>query len=278
MGIVKSCDLFDKYVAGPVRTSDGFLLYRKNRNRIIRIFPRDIIASRGKELDKRIEEAAPISGVIMPEDRVFTSEGLIGYTMEKPRGLNDIQYENSLSPKARHSLYRIAEKYLELERIVREAGDDVVFPNLLDRSNIFVGEDGKPIIVNYDKIQVGDSKAVGTSRSLGDHIDEIGKYHNGELFTKQLDIRSLIIYYFQMTLNINVGKILKDYTDNGLYVFNETLKHHGITNLDLQDKIWAIFNSRLDNEYLGKDVLWIADNYVLAEDYGRVFKLERKAK
>ena len=143
-----------------------------------------------------------------------------------------------------------------LEKLVKEASDDIVFPCLLDREDMIVDKKGKINFINYDNIQVGRQKSLEVSDKLGDAIAYYNKYKENGLYTKQLDIRSLIIYYYQIMFGVD---IVNDRVDLEKLIGGDE---------ELERKTRLIFDDIDENEYIGKDVLRIADSYELNTDLG----------
>jgi len=126
---------------------------------------------------------------------------------------------------------------------------------------------------------VGKHKSTCISTSLGDSDEylKIPKYcdKNG-LFTKELDKKSLIIFYFLTAFNVDLNKVGKIEPISGEMMTLETVFDCiKLDDYDICHKIWKIFQDQEPNEYLGADVIRIAEKYdmkVIANIKGRPLK------
>lgn len=262
--IVRSGDVeFD--VQSPITLKDGSVLYSVGENQIAKIFTKKQIEKYGKELETKLRYPEVVPGVILPNSIIYTSEGMIGYTMNHYKGGNDKRVESSLDYSYRMNLFRLADKYKRLETLVKNASDDVVFPFLLDRSNMVYDNKGKLYVTNYDRVQIGSHKSFGRTRVLGELVESEEKYYDPEkeLYTKNLDIRSLYQYYLKVAFDINLGDIIhgvdfcKEMCD-----LEDKLNEIGLPDY-IKRKIYDLFLTNTPNEYLGDDVWKLAEEYEL---------------
>jgi hypothetical protein len=277
MRIIEPTDLTGLELQHPNILLDESILYTfDSGNKVAKVFPRDVLADHSEELEERLSNPTHIEGVVMPEDIIYSNGKFVGYTMERINGENDSKHEKKLDFKTKRDLYRIAKKYLKLEKIVREAPEGVVFPNLLDRSCLLIDKNDDIHIANYDKIQIGNHSSYGSSSNLGNFTGEFSKYNKDGIYSKELDIRSLTIYYFLLALGANLGKGFLGNTEEDLHKYYNHLCNLGITNPRIQDKIFSLFDPNTKNEYLGEDVLWIAENCTVTQYAGKKYFLHKR--
>lgn len=242
----------------PRFSKNGGIIYRSNDGGYIKVYSssKDFITKVRKDLVEKLLFPTEIKGVSKPDKLVYVHDNFIGFTMNKIDGVNDIEYEETMNMDVKDNIHRLAQKYIELEKLVKEASDDIVFPCLLDREDMIVDKKGKINFINYDNIQVGKQKSLDVSDKLGEAIMYYDKYRENGLYTKQLDIRSLVIYYYQIMFGVDI--------------VNDTLDLEKLIGGDkeLARKTRLIFDDTDENEYIGEDVLRIADSYELKTDLG----------
>lgn len=285
--VIKSCDVSID-LRTPIRTEDDGLLYRTTDNKIVKVFSNAYIDNDDKRngfyqkiIFNKLLEPTEIKGVVTPSKVMVNHNVIIGFTMDNISGVDDISYENNLEPTVRNNLHRIAQKYQELENIIRDAGDNIVFPSLLDRQSMIIDEHERINLINYDNIQVDDQIALSRAKSLSHKglVSPAEKYYKtpsikreGPYYTKELDKKSLIHYFLLLAFDLDISQMPYQ------AICNEAL---GGVDLDkeLFDKIMSIYSS-LSTDYIGSDLKRIADNYNLVDchrkDNGMTRKLVRK--
>ncbi len=277
---IKSCELLIDLQRRPDKTRTGCLLYRTFDNKFVKIFSGDVTKEEKKTIIKNVSKPIDIEGVVKPSRFVVAGrDEIIGYTMDNISGQNDITYESKLEGSVKNNLHRIASKYQQLESIVKNAGEDIVFPCLPDRDSIIIDEHGKIRLVNYENIQVGDSmpgvhpllidSRAGISGSFTKYYNTDGISNGGSwpIFKKELDKKGLIVYFLTSVFGLDVKTAL----DPNVYNYWLVMEVLGGQNCDqdLYDKIMLV-NSDDPNEFIGNDIQRIAEKYNLVDCPGKV--------
>ena len=264
MEIIKSCELDINLQAEPRKTKDGSTLFTATDGELIKIYNSSVLGEYRKDLVEKLSNPSDIPYIVKPNRLVYVSEGFIGYTMDKVDGKNDIEYEEGLEGSVRNNLYRIAEKYIKLERMVKD-NPNVVFPGLLNREELIVDKTGKIHLIGYDNLQIDGYKSIRRSSNLGSISDNTSKYFENGMYTKELDIRSLTLYYLELAFGIDPNSIFNT-SDISRALGNED----GYK--DVLKKIMLINDPKEKNEYLGNDVFAIASAYELIKDDSKTSK------
>lgn len=241
---IDSHDLNIDLVKKPFITKNGILFYKTLDGEIVKIFSPKVLDARGKEIEERIENPRDIKGVIMPKRIVTVSKHFVGYTMEHIEKMDRDNVKVS-------DLHVLANRYLQLEKIVREAGEDIVFPHLLE-STVIIDSKGIVHINDYEDIQIGDQKTSEVPSILSGMPERLVKYGEHGHYTKQLDMLSLTHYYLRSLF----GRFSSTNA--------RALKFFGLDD-DMIDRVLSADNDQIDNEYLGEKVVEIADKYELKE-------------
>lgn len=222
------------------------------------------------------------SGIIVPKYIVTDNKnGLRGYTMERAKGINLDTFERECSAFHKTDLYRYRDIYYRLKEIIEKAGDDIVFPNLLDLRNIFVTKNSMSL-VSFDDMQIGDVEGYIASDiecNYGGPILRSDKYYEDGLYTKNMDIRSLIYIYFLIALNFNLS-YFSEFEEGELdHQIQKTLYMLGIEDDNITkvgEKIKLLFTEDNDNEYIDDFVDYITEEGQLVYFYDFYLKKPRK--
>jgi len=210
------------------------------------------------EMDSRIKR---------PEEIIYKNGMFCGYVMGRAKGVTFNQYEEKLTINERSNLYKYATLHNNLEKVVKDL-DGIVIPDLITCDNIFVDKNLGIELIDVDGFQIGDTPSPVISTSLGDSdkITSSKKYfdQNTRLFTKQLDIKSLIHLYFLDTFNVDLNKIgyMSPFTGRPI-TFNDLFEVINLDDWDVMDRVWKVFQENKQNEYLGDLVFDIAENYTM---------------
>lgn len=248
-------------------------IYQLNDGSILKLFNPMILyfyKNIGYNLEKKILDAKPlfnIPEIIVPKQIVLDRKNNFnGYTMDKAKGIDFDNYDNTLSLEQKEDLYEYAKIYNKLEDIVKRGHkEQIIFPDLCTCENIFIDDDGNLKLIDYDGLQVKKHISPHMSTSLGDQDQYlIPKYFKNDLFTENLDKKSLIVLYFLDVFNVNlntVGKInpISKEVVTLDFIFNAI----GLDDYDVQNKVWKCFQTNIDNEFLGEDIDNIAEQYKL---------------
>lgn len=263
---------FDKSIISKLKlisSGENSFVFLYN-NKILKIFnPLYITLNKitGCDIERKILLSETLSlpnTIIKPFEIVYDENGnFIGYTMFGASGINFNHYNDCLSEKEKGDLYNFGKIQQNLEKAISQT-PEIVYPDLCTCDNIFIDKKRRIQLLDYDGFQIKDQKTGTISTTLGDHETYIDskKYYNNGLFTKELDVKSLIYLYFLYTFNTNLGKVgeFVPFSKEKItldYIFN-TLN---LDNDDIKQKVWYLFQEDYRNEYLGEDVFVIAENY-----------------
>jgi len=252
-----------------ISVSDTACTYRLSNGSVLKIFNPDLLVV-GKLIDvdfeRKILEAKPIKTapeIVIPTSAVYFEKNFVGYTMPMVKGRDYNEMDSNLALSERVDLERYAKIHNKLESIIKRT-PDMVFPDLCTCDNIFIDENGKIKLIDYDGIQVGKHKTVSLSTSLG----SVENYYNDKymkelgLFTKELDKKSLIVLFFLSAFNVDLNKVGMNWPGkNSVITLDDIFDVLNLDDLDFCHKVWKIFNNNEDNEYLEDDVFRIADKY-----------------
>lgn len=216
------------------------------------------ISANGINLERKVLDSERVvlhQDILKPTSIVYYNSTFVGYIMEKACGISLNDYDSRLSMNERKDLFNYAEIYKKIEDIVKFS-DNVVFPDLCTIDNIFIDSFKKIKFIDYDGLQFLNHEPLCISTTLGDQNQyDTPKYRSGNYFTKELDKKSLIMFYFLFTLNINLNKVER------IMSFDELFYQIGLKDYDLMNKVWNVFYGKGENEYLGDDVFKIAQDY-----------------
>lgn len=199
---------------------------------------------------------------IKPEIAVYDGINFIGYTMKKAQGIDYNTMDENLTIEERKDLQQYANIYAKLEKIIKST-PDVVYPDICTCDNIYV-HDNNIQLIDYDGFQVKDKSTMTISTTLGTLAQYLTskKYHSGQLFTKELDKKSLIMLYFISTFNVDLNKVgmINPYTNQPI-TLDDVFKLINLDDYDIMNKVWKLFQENKENEYLEEDVFRIAQDY-----------------
>lgn len=250
------------------KTTGNATIFKMKNGDILKIFsPFYLTMAKigGINLERKIEdsEKVKLSDEIKKPVMSFYDEKntFIGYSCNPATGISYNEREDTLSLSQREDLYMYGDIFTKLEKIVKES--DAVFPDLCTCDNIFIDENNNIQLIDYDGLQVGNQKVMQISTTLGDdRMYYNSKYMKNDLFTKNLDKKSLILLYFLSAFNTNLNMVGKKIPETGeiitLDMFFEFL---GIEDYDFMNKVSKIFNDKVENEYLGESLYDIAESY-----------------
>lgn len=243
---INADDLRISLVSKPFITKKGIIFYKTKDNQIAKLFSPKILIERGKEIERKVSDPIDIEGVVLPKQIIVDDGKFVGYTMDSIE-----KRDKDTLTKESLDLTVLGERYLQLEKLVRNAGDDIVFPYLLENS-VIIDKDGKVHISNYEDIQIGDEKSPEVPNILNGLTGRLFKYGSYNHYTKQLDMLSLTHYYLRSLYGGFVN------TEAG------ALRFFGLDD-EMIDRVTCADNDCIDNEYLGEKVMEIAEKYELTE-------------
>lgn len=227
-----------------------------------------ILKKLGIDHEKKIldtKELTNVPEIMTPKKAVYDGNIFIGYTMSKALGQDYNTYDDNLSLKDRENLLHYIKRHLLLEDIVKRSNkENIVFPDLCTCDNIFINGD-RISLIDYDGLQVKEHRVDTISTSLGEPSQyyKNRKYMTEDnLFTSELDKKSLIILFFLTTFNINLNKVGTK-TMGQTITLDDVFYFIGLEDYDIMNKVWKIFNNEVSNEFLGDDLYRLYDNYQL---------------
>lgn len=261
----------DKSIRGAklVQRSMTGEVYRLTDGNFLKLFEPTLrkVLNKDHSLERKIMSARPIVGVpeiIVPKKGVYNMQNqFVGYVVPPAEGVNLNSYQISLTPEQRSSLHEYGKLFYNISDAVERGNKrNIVFPDLCTCDNIFVN-DGKISFIDYDGIQVGKHEVYCISTTLGSELQyHNDKYMNGELFTSELDKKSLVLLYFLLTFNIDLNKIGQKNPVTGetitLYSIFDLL---GLQDYDLMQKVYNTLSSNKKGESIKEDVVRIAEEY-----------------
>lgn len=244
-------------------------VYRLDNNMILKLYKVNYLylaKSVSVDIEKKILDASNMSlrsNIIKPKMAVYDGLNFRGDISVEANGVDFGTFLDGLNRKQLGDLSLFATIYNKLEEIVRLT-PNIVYPDICSYENIFIGDEGKRIeLIDYEGFQINDHPSLSFSTGLGDRhiLNKSNKYcrtpvQNGiaPLYTKELDIRSLIFFYFRCVFNIDLR-------------YNRDLeiiaRNINLNNPNIMYKVWSLFEEDVPNEWLGEDVFRIADEYNL---------------
>lgn len=225
----------------------------------------------GGSLEKKIQYADDIvdmDELYKPTSAMYANEDFCGYAMLENKGININDCDKSLTLEQRSDLKRYAFIYKQLENIVKKGHSQarkIIFPDLASCDNIFLAEDLKVSLIDYDGLQIGDQFSVSYSSNLGNDEDyDIVKYKNGLFFTEEIDKTSLAILYFLDTFNVDLKKVgeVNPYTEKTLTI-EDIFETIGLDDKIFMDKIKAILSKNEYGDFIGEDIDRISNSYAM---------------
>ena len=235
-----------------------------------------------KILDSQKREM-PIE-IIRPEAAIYDGRKFVGEIITAANGVSFANWEKQLDYKECRNLEMYANLFNRLESIVKST-PDIVYPDICNYDNIFVSDNGRKVeLIDYEGLQVGNYPTLSFSSALGDvsQYNNSTKYCRGlapcslaRLYTKELDIRSLIYFYFRVVFDVDLNIVAQNvsYLDVMLDLIE---RQTNLNDPDIMHKIWKLFQEKEENEYLGDDVFRIAEKYNLDIYQSGVRRLIRK--
>lgn len=216
------------------------------------------------------------SEIKSPKVLVYNGNKLIGEITEGAKGISFTEWYEQLIKSKNEDLESYARVYSKLEELVGST-KDIVYPDICSYDNIFVSDNGKRIeLIDYDGLQVGKYPTLSFSSGLGSDID----YYSSKkycvapnydslvpMYTKELDIRSLIFFFYRTVFNVDLRTV-----SDGLVSLDDVAWVTNLNDPDIMHKVWKVFQENETNEWLGEDVLRLAMEYKLNVIYSNYNK------
>ena len=224
------------------------------------------------------------SNLLLPSQIVYCLDGnqefFVGYIMEKLNSISLDSFIDSFMMEKHLNLKIFNDIYINLMNIIKKY-DSIVFPDLCSKDNIFIDPKTFNIqLIDYDGFQVFNksSGVISDMISLDRTNWENSKYvymNCNFLYTKNLDIRSLIMLYFYYTFNINLFSVrtyinINDELVRAKLSFDQLFNLINLDNEDIMQAVWLLFQMDKDmpNEYLDINVLkGLEEKYFLEKFY-----------
>ena len=198
-------------------TQSATIYYLRRNNQILKVFNSlylNVANIAEIDLEKKIllsEETQMSPYIIKPTSIVYDDYNrCVGYTTNFCKEQNLNQYCSKLTLSEQEDLYQFAKLFRNIENAVKTS-PNIIIPDLCSCDNILVGKNNTIKLIDYDGFQVKDTKTAFISSTLGNQEQYINspKYYQNDLFTKELDKKSLIILYFLTVFNKNLANIGK---------------------------------------------------------------------
>lgn len=241
---------------------------------VVKFIPRLVLEAYkefGGSLEKKIQYADDIvdmAELYKPTSAIYTNEGFCGYTMLENKGINFNDYDNTLTLEQRSDLKRYAFIYKQLENIVKKGHSQakkIIFPDLASCDNIYIDQNLKVSLIDYDGLQIGDQFSDSYSSNLGNEEDYyVPKYKSGLFYTEEIDKTSLTILYFLDAFNVDLKMIGKTNPLTGkTLTIEDVFEAIRLDDKIFIDKVKAILSKNEYGAYIGEDIDRIADKYIM---------------
>ena len=213
--------------------------------------------------------------IIVPNSIVYGNKKFVGYLMPYFDGVCLRRYSDE------HFIHpiKLAEIYKKIEKTVKESSN-IVFPDLLTDGNILINGNHDIKLIDFDGLQIDYFRTPVFTRYMGDKNKYNNtKYKDGDYFTKELDVKSLVYLYIKMLLDVEL-EIIDMY--DGIAqkrMIDKFIKDFDIQVDDLVHCITALYDDKKDNIYLGNVVDIIGNEFfpsLVNEDGKMVKKLVRR--
>lgn len=217
---------------------------------------------------KAAEDIVDIPEIYKPTAAIYDENVCVGYFQHWNGGVPFLTYESSLNNNDRQDLYRYADLYTKLERIVKKGHEQgLIFPDLLSLDNLFIDKNGNLSLVDFDGLQIKDKRCISISSYLGtEYENNSPKYFDSKtgLWTEELDKKSLLYFYFLITFGLDLSAVGKVSSSNGQVIkLRDLLNIYGLNDEKIIFKIERIISDIKTGDYFGDSVFDIADNYDL---------------
>ncbi len=229
-----------------------------------------IISNTGYNLEARLNEVKNLSGftnfpwpTIMLEDEDIVK----AYVMPCIPGVDFTDYYENI-----FDLTSYANIHSQIEKNIKDGNNiGIVFPDLCTTENIRITDDDKVFFIDYDGLQIKQMPAVGFSDFLGTPKEVLKeKYYDykSNLFTKELDIKSAIFLYFVDVFGINLAAVNRINPQTGkIITLDDIFSMINLDDVDVQQKVWKLFQSSIPNEFLGDSLYKLAEKYKLVTPF-----------
>ena len=185
----------------------------------------------------------------LPTSAVYTEKGFIGYTQEYFNGVDIIDYyRDLLRAKGTYTFNGILEPYKKLNEALKDA-THTVCPDLASGGNILVDYYDNIAITDFAGLQIGGRPStdiscfiISSHAGIQDQVQEdmeCTKYMKRDLFTKELDKRTLLVMMLRDVLNLDIPSL-----ELSERVFPFELKKRALLKLKLRTQILSAYFSK----------------------------------
>lgn len=259
-------------VIGEVKRCDYSKILRLEDGRLAKIISPFIIMMyirAGASLERKVMDADSIVGMdelYKPTSALYSCNSFVGYTMMENKGIDFNSHDERLTLMERADLYRYANIHSQLENIVRKGHRQekkIVFPDIATCDNIYIDENDRISLIDYDGLQVGDNITVSYSTNLGpDYKYEVTKYKSKNLYTEELDKTSLMILYFLDAFNVDLKAVgQRDPNSGKVITLKDVFEIMGFPDDKLIKKVEKVLSKTEEGEFLGDDLFRLAEQY-----------------
>ncbi len=253
-----------------IAKTEKSLIFRDKKQNIIKIMNPlylAIVEALGNDISGRILLDKDLSSVpeINKPNAMYVDlyDKFMGYRSKEAKGVSLRRHEKNKKYSELLDLRQYILDYNKIEDVVKRGNKiGLVFPDLANLDNIYIDSEGNITFIDFDGIQIDDYLTDSFSASLGNPIAYLNtKYmHMGKnIFTEELDKKSLICIFFKLVFNANISGIDK----NNLILLEELLNFINLHDDEIKQKIWNIFNESVCNEFIGEDLYRLIDSYKL---------------
>lgn len=224
------------------------------------------ISNTGYDLETRLEEVKNLTTFhrFSLPTRMLEENGIvIAYTMPEISGVDFTDYYEDI-----FDLLSYAKLHSQIEDNIKVGNElGMVFPDLCTTENIRITKEGKVFFLDYDGLQIKEMPAVGYSDFLGMPKEVLtDKYYDekSNLFSKELDVKSAIFLYFVDVFGIDLASINRlNPVTRRVVTFDDIFSIIQLEDVNIQHKVWKLFQPSIPNEFLGADLYRLAENYRL---------------
>ena len=173
-----------------------------------------------------------------------------------------------------------------MEDIIKRANEnDIIIPDLGTMYNIMIDPNKNMKLIDCDSWQVGKYGTAEISTLLGEQEQYcMDKYYDSEkkLFKTNLDKKSLALMYFITVTGLSLENSIVANQEFCNFTVTQAIDtiFNGLDlkDVDLQHKIWKLYQPNEENEYIGEDVKRIAETHslVLGEGNQSIRKFKKR--
>lgn len=164
----------------------------------------------GSDIERLIKYAKPIKNIpeiITPYAMITDNDNFVGFIIRPANGIPLEFYFKNYIKKPKLQIYNSVFENIE-NIVLRGNNNNIVFPDLSTISNIFIDENDRLEMIDYDGIQIGDIAPLYIPDTIDDgYLDY--KYFNNRKYTPEIDKKSIIYAYMRHVFHINMAPNIK---------------------------------------------------------------------